>query len=264
MGSSESIEGVVGLEARVAWYARNHRIRRLRGKVLRGWEGEGLGLAFRKSIPEGHPAAEEFDAKSRHQEVLSVWQTVFLTLAIFGAAIGGVFASQGALWLWAVAVAVMVILFGFAFAMVREWRFRLILTMVLMSLDAENGLDVSMQGAAPFKEVEGRAERGTRVGANHAGPKRAWAEAETSGDSEDGGWLEQSAREERPRRQGGSGEQVQSWHVGQIVDAGFIRNCQVVAVVRKPNLCYLLITPHGKQITFFPHGGITSGWIDES
>jgi len=61
-----------------------------------------------------------------------------------------------------------------------------------------------------------------------------------------------------PRRRGSPDYE---WQVGAIVSAGFHKNCMVMEIHDNP-LHYYLHTSRGNKITFFPHHGIHSGWVD--
>lgn len=61
-----------------------------------------------------------------------------------------------------------------------------------------------------------------------------------------------------PRRRGSADYE---WCVGAIVNAGFHKNCMVMEIHDNP-LHYYLHTSRGSKITFFPHHGIHSGWVD--
>ena len=54
----------------------------------------------------------------------------------------------------------------------------------------------------------------------------------------------------------------EEWKPGEIRDAGCHKNCIVMYVKYNP-LHYYLNTSAGNPITFFPHRGVRSGWVDE-
>ncbi|WP_428054422.1 hypothetical protein [Candidatus Avelusimicrobium stercoris] len=54
-----------------------------------------------------------------------------------------------------------------------------------------------------------------------------------------------------------------NWERGSIVNAGFNKDCMVADVKTVPVLHYYLYTVRGREITFFPHKGVRSGWVDE-
>lgn len=54
-----------------------------------------------------------------------------------------------------------------------------------------------------------------------------------------------------------------NWERGSIVNAGFNKDCMVADVKTVPVLHYYLYTVRGCEITFFPHKGVRSGWVDE-
>ena len=54
----------------------------------------------------------------------------------------------------------------------------------------------------------------------------------------------------------------EEWKQGEIRDAGCHKNCIVMYVKYNP-LHYYLNTSAGNPITFFPHRGVRSGWVDE-
>ena len=51
------------------------------------------------------------------------------------------------------------------------------------------------------------------------------------------------------------------WCVGAIVNAGFHKDCMVMEIHDNP-LHYYLYTSRGSKITYIPHHGIHSGWVD--
>lgn len=58
-------------------------------------------------------------------------------------------------------------------------------------------------------------------------------------------------------------EYSQCWHIGDSIDAGFVKNCTVADVLfneEHGGLKYWLNTPLGEQMTFIPHHGNRSGW----
>ena len=54
-----------------------------------------------------------------------------------------------------------------------------------------------------------------------------------------------------------------NWERGSIVNSGFNKDCMVADVKTVPVLHYYLYTVRGREITFFPHKGVRSGWVDE-
>lgn len=54
-----------------------------------------------------------------------------------------------------------------------------------------------------------------------------------------------------------------NWEIGSIVNAGFNKDCMVADVKTIPVLHYYLYTVRNRKITFFPHKGVRSGWVDE-
>lgn len=54
-----------------------------------------------------------------------------------------------------------------------------------------------------------------------------------------------------------------NWERGSLVNAGFNKDCMVADVKTVPVLHYYLYTVRGREITFFQHKGVRSGWVDE-